>query len=235
MEHIVAVETRSERETPLQRFLRGLGEFAEALLRTVVLSAILTPVLLASILTVDLPFRALDRFFIEPALRPSLWLSWGLVIMAAGPLLIILYARRYGGEEASRVVTASWAVSAMAVFAEVSYLAPDLEAGDFPSTRFVLAFTISSMAAQYFAAALYDVLRGGGAWWRAPLYAAMTAYAVGAALYFPIGFWGVDAPWLHWLVGHLAVKLAAAFAFLPVYHALKRPLRPRGGYGGDWR
>lgn len=235
MDDVVATEQRSPKQTPLQQFFKNLADFGESLFRTFVLSAMLLPVLLASFLTVDLPLRAFDHFFAAPILRPSVWLSWGGAIMSLAPLLAILYARRWGGDEASRVVTASWGVAALLVFAEISYLAPQLSAEDFPTTRFVAAFVISAMAAQYFAAAFYDVTRGGGAWWRAPLYAAMAAYAVGAFLYYPIAYWGSGAPWPNWIIGDLMVKLVFAFAFLPIYHMFKRTLRPRGGYGGDWR
>ena len=232
MEHVEAVENHRERETPLQRLFRNFHEFGVALLRTFLLSAIFVPVLLASFLTLDLPFRPFDRFFPEAIVRPSTWLSWGVVIMALGPLISILFARRYGGDEASRVVTASWGVAALLVFAEISYLAPQLDASDFPSITFVTAFVVSSMAAQFMAPAVYDVIRGGGEWWRAPLYSAMCGFAVGSVIYFPWVYWGVGAPWPNWLVGDLSVKLLMAFGFLPVYFFLRRNLRPRGGFGG---
>jgi len=209
-----------------------MGEFGVALLRTFVLSAIFIPILLTSFLTVDLPFRGLDRFFLEPALRPGAWLSWGQVMMGLGPLLAVLIARRYGGDESSRVITASWGVAALLVFAEISYLAPQLDAGDFPSVKFVTVFVIASMAAQYMAASVYDVIRGGGEWWRAPLYSAMSGYAFGSLIYFPGLYWGSGAPWPNWLIGDLSVKLIMALAFLPLYYFMRRSLRPRGGYGG---
>ena len=232
MEVSVAVEQHNPKETPLQRLTRNIAEFGVALMRTFILAAIFIPVLLTSFLTVDLPFRAFDRFFTEPALRPSVWLSWGGVAMALAPLVAVLFARRHGGDEASRVITASWGVAALLVFAEISYLAPNLEAGDFPSVKFVTVFVISAMGSQFLAASIYDVIRGGGAWWRAPLYSVMCGYALGAVIYYPFIYTGTGAPWANWMIGDLSVKLLIALAFLPVYHALRRSLRPRGGYGG---
>ena len=227
-----ATETWRSRETPLQQLLRNAGEFGRALLRTLLLSVLLTTLILTAFLTVDLPLRGLDRFFLTDALKPGLWLRWGLVAMSAGPLLIVMIARRYGGDEAGRVITASWGVAAVAAFAEISYLAPRLAPGDFPSAQFLAAFVISAMAGQYIAAGLYDVTRGGGQWWRAALYSALSGLTVHSFLYFPIAYWGTRAPWLHWMVGDLALKFAMALAFLPVYRLFRKRLRPRGGFGG---
>ena len=232
MENQIATEKRSVKETPLQKLSRSFAEFGRALIRILLLSLIFTPVLILSFLTVDLPFRAFDRFFIEPALRPSVWLGWGMVTIAVAPLISILFARRYGGDEAARVITASWGVAALLVLVEISILAPSLDVGDFPPVRFVVGFVVSAMSAQYFAPAIYDVTRGGGAWWRAPLYSAMSAYGVGAMIYYPVIYWDVEAPWVNWMIGDLAIKLLIALLFLPVYHFCKKFLRPRGGYGG---
>lgn len=225
-------EKWKSRETPLQRLLRNFGEFSAALFRTFLLSALLIPLILAAFLTIDLPVRGFDRFFLTEALKPGLWLRWGLIVMAMGPLLVVLFSRRYGGDEASRVITASWGVAAVAAFAEISYLAPSLEAGDFPSTQFLAAFIVSAMVGQYVAAGLYDVTRGGGEWWRAALYSSMSGLSLQAIVYFPIAYWGASAPWLHWMIGALAFNFAMALAFLPIYRMLRKRLRPRGGFGG---
>lgn len=232
MEVSDVVEQHNSKETPLQRLQRSLVEFGISLARTFVLAAIFVPILLIAFLTVDLPFRGLDRFFLEPALRPSIWLSWGNLIMALGPLVAVLFSRRHGGEESSRVITASWGVAALLVFAEISYLAPSLENGDFPSAKFVTVFVISAMGAQFLSASIYDVIRGGGGWWRAPLYSVMIGYTFGGMVYFPVLYWGSGAPWPNWLISDLGVKLLIALAFLPFYYFMRRSLRPRGGFGG---
>lgn len=233
MEASTVIEKRRSRETALQRLIRQTGETGAALARMGLLAAILTPVLLIAFLTVDLPMRAFDGFAGgDVGLRPSNWLSRGGFMMALAPLVAILFARKYGGEEASRAVTAAWGLTALAVFAELSYLAPALEAGDMPPVRFSVVFVASAMAAQYVAVNIYDIARGGGRWWRAPLFAAAGGYFIHALIYFPGVFLGAGAPWLSWMIADLAIMALLALAFLPVYGFLRRPLRPKGGYGG---
>lgn len=228
-----AVERHGPRETALERLARQSGAFATSFMRMVMLAAVLTPLILASILTVDLPLHAFDWLAGDAVRsRPSNWLTVGGFLMGLAPLLVILYARKYGGDEASRAVTASWGVAAVAVFAELSVLAPSLEDGDLPGVRFTIFFTASAMAAQYMAASVYDISRGGGRWWRSPLYAALFAYGTYALIYFPGVFSGSRVPWVNWMIGDVAIKTAAAFAFLPVYGLLRKPLKPKGGYGG---
>lgn len=233
MEASTVVEKRRPRETALRRLIRQTGETGAALGRMGVLAAILTPVLLLSFLTVDLPMRIFDGFAGgDAALRPSNWLSRGGFIMALAPLVAILFARKYGGEEASRAITAAWGIAALAVFAELSYLAPALEAGDMPPVRFSVVFVASAMAAQYVAVNVYDVARGGGRWWRAPLFGAIGGYLVYALIYFPGVFLGAGAPWLSWMIAYVAIMGLLALAFLPAYALLRKSLRPKGGYGG---
>lgn len=233
MEASAAVEKHQIQETAVQRLGRMTGEFLASLGRMAALTAIMTPLLLASFLTADLPMRAFDGFFgVEVGLRPSNWLSWGGFIIAFAPLVGILIARKYGGDEASRAVTAAWGVAAIAVFAELSYLAPALNAGDMPPARFAVAFVASAMAAQYVAVSAYDVARGGGRWWRAPLFGAICGYVIYALVYFPGVMWGSGLPWLNWMVSGFAINMLVAASFLPVYAVLRKTLRPKGGFGG---
>jgi len=233
MEASAAVEKHHSKETALQRFARHTGEFSTAFSRMMMLAVILTPVLLTSFLTIDIPMRMIDGFFGESfAVRPSNWLSYGGLFMGVALLVTVLFARKYGGDEASRAVTASWGLAAVAVFAELSYLAPALEGGDMPSVRFTIVFVASAMAGQYIAANVYDIARGGGNWWRAPLYAALCGYIVHVLIYFPGIYLNAPAPWLNWMIGDFAVKVLLAFAFLPLYGMLRKPLKPQSGYGG---
>lgn len=233
MEFAAAVETRRPiKETPLQKLGRETRKFIEALIRVTLLSALLIPILLAAFLTVDIPYRGFDHFFSMGPVKPGNWLSAGYFMMAAGAPLVILIARRFGGEEASRVVTASWAVAAFAAFAGVSYLSPELEDGDMPSTAFIVAFVGSSILSQFIAGAVYDMTRGGEAWWRAPFFALLSAYLAQTFLYFPIAYWTSVAPWMNWMVEDVALKSLLVVGFLGVYRVLMKRLKPRGGYGG---
>ncbi|WP_428408485.1 hypothetical protein [Hyphococcus sp.] len=228
-----AVEKHNPRETAVERMARQSGEFMTGLMRMVMLAVMLTPLLLAAMLTVDIPVYAFDWIAGDHvASRPSNWLSRGGVLMAMAPLAVILFARKYGGDEASRAVTASWGVAAAAVFAELSILAPSLEDGDLPGVRFTVLFTASAMAAQYMAASAYDISRGGGRWWRAPLFGALLGYGTYALIYFPGVYAGSGVPWINWMIGDFAIKTLFALLFLPVYGFLRKPLKPKGGYGG---
>lgn len=233
MESIPAVEHRRPvRETPLERLGREFNKFVAALLRLSLLSALLIPLLVFSFLTVDVRIFAFDHLFSLPNTKPSRWLTVGLAAIAIAPFLVILIARRFGGEEASRVVTASWAISALGAFAGVSYLAPTLSDGDMPSVSYVVAFIGAATISQFTAAAVYDLTRGRESWWRAPLYASICAFVAHTLIYFPIAYWNSNAPWLNWMVLALSFETALAAVFLGLYRAVRKPLRPRGGYGG---
>lgn len=233
MEISAAVEDRRDvKETPVQKLVRLFREFLANLARTALIAAIFLPILLASFLMIDLPVQKLDYLFTVPATKPSNWMTFGGLIMALAPLVGILVARRFGGDEASRAITAAWGVAAVAVIAELTYLAPILEDGDFPSSRFVVAFVVSAMAGQFFAVSVYDVTRGSGAWWRATLYAALSGYGVQTAIYYPLVYFQSGAPWVNWMVMDFAIKCIMIFMFLPIYWHLRRTLRPRGGFGG---
>ena len=233
MEDGLVTEQHRTPESAIERALRQAREFAGSFARTAALAMLLLPIILAGVLTADLPFHAFDRFFgAGLAARPSNWLSLGLFFMAVAPFATILMARKYGGEEASTAITAAWGVAAVAVFAELSILAPSIVAGDLPTVRFVVAFVASAMAAQYVAAAVYDVARGAMQWWRAPFYAGLGAAMAFVVVYFPALYAGTKAPWLNWAIGDLLIKTLIAAAFLPVYGVLRRALRPKGGFGG---
>jgi uncharacterized PurR-regulated membrane protein YhhQ (DUF165 family) len=229
MEATSAVEKRRPiRETPAEKLARDTAAFVRGLIRMIVLAALLSPVLIWAFLTVDIPLRSFDRLFDIAALKPGNWLSLGGVIIALGAPLSVLMTRRFGGDEASRAVTAAWGVAAIAALAELSYLAPVLEASDFPSVRFVS----SAMIGQYVAIGVYDVTRGGGQWWRAPLIAVLSGYAAHSLIYFCVAYWSVRAPWFNWMISDFAVKTLIAVTFLPLYRLLQKTLRPIGGYGG---
>ena len=232
MDATPAVERRQHQESALTRLQAQAISFALGLWRLTLLAMILAPVILLSLLTIDVPFRAIDHFFRSESLRPGNWLTVGVFVMTLGPMLSVLQARRYGGDEASRAVTLAWALSAIAVMAEFTYLAPELEAGDLPSVRFAIGFAAAGMTGQFVAIGLYDVLRGGGPWWRAPLYALLIGYAVHVVLFYAIGYGASQAPWMHWMVTDFGVKAASSVVFLVIYMTLRKALRPSGGLGG---
>ncbi|MEO1014915.1 MAG: VUT family protein [Pseudomonadota bacterium] len=232
MEVAPAVESHRERATPMQRLLAAVSEFLVGFVRLGTLTLILLPILLASFLTVDIPVRVLDHYFTMDAMRPGNWLSRGDLFMALGAMAGVLIARRFGGDEAARAITAAWGLAALATFAGVAYLAPQLSPGDMPAGRYVAAFVLAAMMGQYLAVGLFDVLRGGTDWWRAPLYALLAGYAVHVILFYSIAYWGSPTPWANWMATDFSLKAALAVAFLWPYRQLRRRLKPRGGLGG---
>ncbi|MBI1392548.1 MAG: hypothetical protein GC152_07390 [Alphaproteobacteria bacterium] len=232
MEVAPAVEQRRERATPLRRLRAALGDFLVGFARMTGLTLILLPILIFSFLTVDIPVRAIDHWFALDAAKPGGWLSRGDIIMCFVGMAAILIARRFGGDEAARAITAAWGVAAVSAFAGVAWLAPQLEPGDMPTFRYVAAFVGAALAGQYVAVGLYDVLRGGVKWWRAPLYSLLTGYGLQSAIFFGVVYWGTARPWMNWLATDIAIKSALAVGFLGVYAWMRRKLRPRGGLGG---
>lgn len=231
MELAPAVETRRERATAMARLRTAFAVFFSGLLRLSALTLLILPILVFSFLTVDMPVQVFDHLFNAPA-RPGAWLSRGDVAMTLVALVGVLIARRFGGDEAGRAITAAWGLAALGAFAGVAYLAPQLENGDLPTGRYVAGFVASAMMGQFIAIGLYDVLRGGTSWWRAPLYALLGGYAVSSATLFPVVYWGSGAPWTYWMATDLALKALIAVAFLVPYRLAMRRLRPRGGLGG---
>ncbi len=232
MEVAPPVESHRERATPMQRLLAAIGGFLVGFTRLAVLTALMLPILIASFLTVDIPVRALDHYFPMEAMRPGNWLSRGDIFMAFGAMAGVLMARRFGGDEAARAITAAWGLAAFAAFAGIAYLAPDLAPGDLPAARYIAAFVLAAMMGQYMAVGLFDVLRGGTDWWRAPLYALLAGYAVHVTLFYGVAYWSSSVPWLNWMATDFALKAAMAVAFLWPYWRLRRGLKPRGGLGG---
>lgn len=233
MEVAAATEQRRPiKETPLERLRRETAALVGSLARTIGLSLVLLPLLLAGLLTIDIPVHALDHYASNAVLRPSQWLTRGGVLLALAPMLVVLFARRYGGDVAASVVTTAWTFCALLAFAEIAYLAPQLNETDFPKTQFVIGVVSSAMVSQYVAAGVYDVIRGGGRWWRAPLYALLIAFGIQLVIYYPIVYCGANVPSAHWFVAEFSVKAAMSLGFLALYFLLRHRLKPKRGFGG---
>ena len=229
---VVTEQRNDERGTPLQRFLNDAVSFFVSLGRLFVLALTLGVVIFLSILSLDIPVRWFDHWFSAEAIRPGQWLSKGGLYFWGAACLVVLMSRRFGGEEAARAVTAAWTLAALGVFAGLSYLAPDLENADLPRLRAVIGVVAAAMAGEFVIAAVYDVVRGGARWWRAPLFALLAGAFVHILIYFPVIYAGLDYPWVNWMVADFAVKAVLSALFLIPYALLRRRLKPRGGLGG---
>lgn len=232
MEVASSVEHRRPyRESAAQRLAREFTEFTIAFTRTGLLALLIAPVVLFAFLTADLPIRVFDVLFDDPAMKPSQWLSVGGGVIATLCPGILFVARRFGGDEASTALTAGWGVAAVLTFAGLSYLAPYVTVADMPKVRFVVGFVSSALIGQYAAVAFYDIVRGGGAWWRPPFLSALVGLITQTLIYFPAVYAGVAAHWPVWLAFNLILAVGLAAAFLPIYWTLQGLFRPRGGFG----
>ena len=221
------------RLTPAQRLAQDMQQFGSMGVRVALMAIALTIPLVIGILMVDMPARYLDSpFGLLPGLRPADWISSGHVVLAIVPLISLLFARRFGGSEVSYAIIAAWTVLAFFLLFELSILAAVIEEGDFPGVRFIVALVAGHMSGQLVSVGFYDIVRGGGRWWRAPFYSACVGYFVTSIIYFPVAYWHTNLPWGGWLVGNLLVMLVFSALLLPVYGLLRRRLRPRGGFGG---
>lgn len=232
MEIAPAVETRRDRLTPLRRFIAAIGRLVSSMLRILVLSLVFTIVPIAAFLALDLPVRGLDHFFSLPSARPGNWLTQGHVFMTFAAMSGIFIARRFGGDEAARVITTSWGIAAVAALVEFVHLAPSLSPGDIPSARFIGAFVASAMIGQYVAVGLYDIIRGAAAWWRAPLYGLLAGYFAHVVIFFPVVYWSSGLPWTFWMVSDFTLKAVLSFGFLGLYYVSRGFVKPSDGLGG---
>ncbi len=218
--------------TPAEKFAQEMNAFAAMCVRIGVMASLLAPILIISMLVIDIPVRFFNELFSPlTGLKPTQWLTWGGIVVSLIPLVSILFARRYGGEETSRAIIAAWFVLALFILFELSLLSPIIEEGDFPSTRFMVALVASSMTGQLVTVSFYDVLRGGAPWWRAPLYAALAGFFVTILIYFPLAYWQTGLSWSLWLIGDMMVKTLFAVGFLPIYFVLRKRIKPRRGFG----
>ena len=222
---------RSEERTLKARFRRGFALFLERFVIVTGLSVFVLPLLLAALVTLDLPLGWFDGWATRDALRPSAWLSRGEALLAGTVFLLILMTRRYGSVIVGRVQGLSWLLALGLAAAMLAYLAPELTQGDLPRGRYVVGVVASWFVGQWVAISIYDLLRGGR-WWRAPFYAGVFGLGVQAALFFPLAYAGTGAPWTSWLLLDFCLKVLASAAFLGLYRLLRRRVAPRGGLGG---
>lgn len=219
-------------ETAAAKLRRRLQQFAWQAWLVTRLALILVPLILLSLLLLDIPFRLFDGFVsAEPGLLVSNWLSRGGALLSSSMFFLMLVTRRYGSVFTGRLVGLAWLVSAGVSIAMLIYLAPVLTPADMPSGRFVTGFLLSWYMGQLFAVYTYDYTRGGH-WWRAPLYGGVFGFAVQTAIYFPAVYAESEAPWFSWMIMDFALKCTFCVAFLPVYYWLKGLVPPYLGVSG---
>jgi uncharacterized PurR-regulated membrane protein YhhQ (DUF165 family) len=228
---VIGESDRRDERTLKTRMRRGLAQFLERLVIVTGLSIFVLPLLLAGIATLDLPLGWFDGWATRRSLAASNWLSRGEGLLALSVLLLVLMTRRYGALIVSRVQGLSWLLTVGIAAGMIAYLAPELSESDLPKGRYVIAVVLAWYAGQQFAVQAYDAMRGG-AWWRAPFYAALFGFGIQVALFFPIAYAGTGLPWPAWAFLDFCLKVLLAAAFLLPYRLLRRRIRPRGGLGG---
>lgn len=228
---LIGEQDRREDYTARARAVRRLQEGLRRLGLVAGLSVFVLPLLLAALITLDLPLGWFDGWVHNDALRASQWVSRGEALLAASIFLLILLTRRYGALVVTRVQGLSWILAVGLSAVMLVYLAPQLTEADMPPMRYVLGVIVAWFTGQQVAIQVYDTVRGS-AWWRAPFYGALFGFGVEVALFFPIAYGGADVPWASWMFLDFCLKVLAAAAFLVLYRLLRRRIRPRGGLGG---
>ncbi|MEM9421027.1 MAG: hypothetical protein AAF986_00735, partial [Pseudomonadota bacterium] len=129
---VVVERFRSDELTAKYRFKQFIGRFADSVVATGGLTCILVPFLAIATLTLDLPLTVFDSWATAPAMRPSLWMSRGDLVMAICVLSMVLMTRRFGAAFVSRAWGFSWLVLFALSGIMLLYLSPQLTAADMP-------------------------------------------------------------------------------------------------------
>ncbi|MEM9809736.1 MAG: hypothetical protein AAF788_00770 [Pseudomonadota bacterium] len=216
--------------TGRQRAGRLFARIFGQALRLILVALPMVPLLLTAVVTVDLPFSALDGVT-EGGVVASTFISRGDAVFALVFLMSVIMARRFGASLVTNAAVLAWCLTGGAMAALLIELAPELHADDFPSTRVISALLVSWFFAHVVGVQVYDLTRGG-AWWRAPFFGALTGFTFQAVLYFPIAYAGAGAPWVWWLTADIIIMATVSAVFVFVYALFRGLIRPRSGLGG---
>lgn len=165
-------------------------------------------------------------------------LTWGAFTYPLAFLVTDLTNRRFGPARARIVVFSGFA---LAVVLSLWLATP----------RIAIASGTAFLIAQLLDVSLFNRLRHGSTWWKAPLISSVTASVLDTALFFTLAFaagfsilgpnddfaieaaplfaLGVESPrWMSWAIGDLAVKLLAVALLLLPYRLLMNSIREAG-------
>lgn len=144
------------------------------------------------------------------------WLTWGGLSYPIAFLVTDVLNRRFGPAAARRVAWFGFA-AALAVSVWVA------------SPRIALASGLAYICAQLIDIQVFDRLRDQR-WWRAPLLSGVIGAVFDTAIFFSVAFAATGAPWVSWMLGDLAIKLAVNISMLAPFRALMWNLaRPADG------
>jgi uncharacterized PurR-regulated membrane protein YhhQ (DUF165 family) len=137
------------------------------------------------------------------------WLTWGALTYPFAFLVTDLTNRRYGPDEARRVVYVGFG---LAVLLSILLAGP----------RIGLASGGAFLSAQLLDIAVFNRLRRLP-WWQAPLASSALASTWDTAVFFTLAFAGTGLPWVTWGLGDLAAKGVMVVVLLLPVRALMSP------------
>lgn len=148
------------------------------------------------------------------------WLTWGGLSYPIAFLVTDVLNRRFGPSAARRV---AWVGFALALAVSIWLASP----------RIALASGLAYICAQLADIQVFDRLRDQR-WWRAPLLSGTVGALLDTAVFFSVAFAATGTPWITWMLGDLAIKLAVNVSMLAPFRALMwnlarpEPLDPSG-------
>ncbi|MCD0501939.1 VUT family protein [Bordetella petrii] len=134
------------------------------------------------------------------------WLTWGGLSYPVAFLVTDVLNRRFGPAAARRV---AWVGFAAAVGISVWVASP----------RIALASGLAYICAQLADIRIFDRLRDRR-WWQAPLLSGTAGAVLDTAVFFSVAFAATGMPWVTWMLGDLAIKLAVNAGMLAPFRAL---------------
>lgn len=116
------------------------------------------------------------------------WLTWGAFTYPVAFLMTDVMNRAYGAAAARRVVIAGFVVGVICSLIGTQIMG---EFGPLVTLRIALGSGLAFLTAQLLDVSIFNRLRGGGAWWRAPLASTLIGSSVDTAIFFTVAFSGV--------------------------------------------
>lgn len=134
------------------------------------------------------------------------WLTWGGLSYPVAFLVTDVLNRRFGPAAARRVAGVGFG-AALVVSVWVA------------SPRIAMASGLAYICAQLADIQVFDRLRERR-WWQAPLLSGTVGAVLDTAVFFSVAFAATGTPWVTWMLGDLAIKLAVNLGMLAPFRAL---------------
>lgn len=167
----------------------------------------------------------------DGARAPSIWLTYGHLMLPVAFFLNNLVNRRYGLDYAFAHIFTSWTLLIAFVFACLFRLDPRLPVLEFSDANAAAIFVAAMIAAHGLGALIFEWTRGAQ-WWTAPLYAGLWSGIAFVAIFYGFGQPGGAEVWISRAVLDGGIKALAAAALLLPYLLLRPIIRPMPGFGG---